>query len=119
MKTISIFTTCYNEEDNIEELYANVKSELEKLKVKKGYNYEHVFIDNASTDRTVGILKDIAAKDKVNIGNYVREASKILGGGGGGKFDFAKGGGKNPEKVDEALEKTKADLTSFLTEHTL
>ncbi len=63
--------------------------------------------------------KDIAAKDKVNIGNYVREASKILGGGGGGKFDFAKGGGKNPEKVEEALEKTKVDLTSFLTEHTL
>lgn len=64
MKTISIFTTCYNEEDNIKELYRNVKKELEWLNKNKGYNYEHVFIDNASTDSTVKILKEIAANDK-------------------------------------------------------
>ena len=63
MKTISIFTTCYNEEENVKELYYNVKKELEWLNKNKGYNYEHVFIDNASTDSTVRILKDIAVND--------------------------------------------------------
>ena len=62
MKTISIFTTCYNEEENVAELYEKVKIQLELLK-KRGYNYEHVFIDNASTDKTVSILKAIAEKD--------------------------------------------------------
>ena len=59
MKTISIVTACYNEEDNVEELYHRVKSELKKTP----YEYEHLFIDNCSTDRTVEILKKLAADD--------------------------------------------------------
>lgn len=60
MKKISVVTPCYNEEGNIEEIYLQVKqifADLEK------YDYEHLFIDNASQDKTVGILKDIALKD--------------------------------------------------------
>jgi glycosyltransferase involved in cell wall biosynthesis len=60
MKTISIVTGCYNEEDNVEELYARVKSVMAGL---GRYPYEHIFIDNASTDRTVEVLKRIAAED--------------------------------------------------------
>ena len=63
MKTISIFTTCYNEEDNIAEVYSKVKEQLELLRTTRGYNYEHVFIDNASNDKTVDILRNISAKD--------------------------------------------------------
>jgi len=62
MKLISIVTPCYNEEENVEEIYKQVK-ELFKAKLKS-YKYEHIFIDNASTDKTVSILKEIAAKDK-------------------------------------------------------
>ena len=62
MKHISIMTACFNEEENIAEVYRQVK-ELFATKLH-GYSYEHVFIDNASTDRTVGILKEIAAKDR-------------------------------------------------------
>lgn len=72
MKLISIMTACYNEEENVEELYKKVKEIFEKI---KNYRYEHVFIDNASEDNTVGILKNIAEKDKnvkiiVNIKNF-------------------------------------------------
>jgi glycosyltransferase involved in cell wall biosynthesis len=60
MKTVSIVTGCYNEEANVEELYNRVR------KVMAGigrYRYEHIFSDNDSSDRTVEILKRIAASD--------------------------------------------------------
>ena len=62
MKLISIVTPCYNEEDNVEEVYTRIKTIFQKL--KKRYRYEHIFIDNCSTDETVSILKKLAIKDK-------------------------------------------------------
>lgn len=62
MKTITIVTACYNEEDNIAEVYRQVKEVFsEKL---PQIQYEHLFIDNASKDKTVEILREIAAHDK-------------------------------------------------------
>ena len=40
-------------------------------------------------------------------GNLIREVAKLAGGGGGGRPDFAQAGGKNPERLDEALAKVK------------
>src|ERR1700679_3017154 len=60
MKTISIVTPCYNEEENVEELYDRVRAVMAGL---GRYRYEHIFIDNCSQDRTVEILKRIAASD--------------------------------------------------------
>lgn len=61
MKLISVITPCYNEEENVAEVYKQVKDVFAGL---KGYAYEHIFIDNASKDRTVAILKEIAKRDK-------------------------------------------------------
>lgn len=61
MKTISVISGCYNEEGNIEEFYQQVKNIFSKL---SNYSYEHLFIDNCSTDNTVDIIKDIIKKDK-------------------------------------------------------
>jgi glycosyltransferase involved in cell wall biosynthesis len=61
MKLISIVTPCYNEADNVLELYRQVKAIILQL---PNYKYEHIFIDNASTDNTVDILKHIAKEDK-------------------------------------------------------
>ena len=61
-KKISIVTPCYNEEPNVEELYNQVKAQFELLSDR--YDYEHIFIDNASTDRTVEVLKTLAVKDR-------------------------------------------------------
>jgi glycosyltransferase involved in cell wall biosynthesis len=60
-KTISILTPCYNEEANITLLVDAVKKIFETL---TEYNYEHVFIDNHSTDGSLKILKGIAQNDK-------------------------------------------------------
>jgi len=61
MKTISIVTPCYNEAENVREVYEAVARVFESL---PAYDYEHIFIDNASQDRTVAILKEIALRDK-------------------------------------------------------
>lgn len=52
------------------------------------------------------VTKDLVQKG-INAGNMVKEAAKAAGGGGGGRPDFAQAGGKNPEKIDEAIESVK------------
>ncbi len=60
LKTISIVTPCYNEQDNVEELYRQVRNVMAEV---GSYRYEHIFIDNSSLDNTVPILKRLAASD--------------------------------------------------------
>ena len=60
-KTITILTPCYNEEDNVHEIYVRVR---EAIIAAGDYKYEHIFIDNASRDNTLRELKAIAARDK-------------------------------------------------------
>lgn len=59
MKLISIITPCFNEGENVEELYERIVRVMSNL----NYDYEHILIDNASTDQTVEILKEISSKD--------------------------------------------------------
>ena len=61
MKTISVITPCYNEEVNVEICASELKKVMEQL---PGYDYEHIFADNASTDSTLIKLREMAAKDK-------------------------------------------------------
>lgn len=61
MKTISVVTPCYNEEENVREVYARVRNVMAGL---DGYRYEHIFVDNCSRDRTLAVLKEIAAQDR-------------------------------------------------------
>lgn len=61
MKTIVIVTPCMNEEENIEDIYNQVKNVFTEF---PNYRYKHLFIDNASTDRTVTIIKNLIKQDK-------------------------------------------------------
>jgi glycosyltransferase involved in cell wall biosynthesis len=58
---ITILTPCYNEAENVRTLYERVRAVFQPL---REYSYEHLFIDNASTDATVAILREIAATDR-------------------------------------------------------
>ena len=60
-KLISVVSGCYNEEGNVRECYEQVKKVFQEI---GRYRYEHIFIDNASKDRTAAILREIAAGDK-------------------------------------------------------
>jgi len=56
------------------------------------------------------VTKDLVERG-VHAGNMVKEAAVIAGGGGGGRPDFAQAGGKNPGKIDEAIEAVKKQLS--------
>jgi len=80
-KKISIVTPCFNEEENVKEVYEQVKVIFDSL---PHYDYEHIFIDNASTDSTVRILKQISLLDNnikiiVNTRNFGHIRSPIYG----------------------------------------
>ena len=59
-KLISIVTPTFNEELNIERLCKSVSNEMSNL----NYDYEHIIIDNNSTDKTIVILRKIASNDE-------------------------------------------------------
>ena len=52
---------------------------------------------------------EVARKNGIKAGDLVRGASKMLGGGGGGKPDFAQGGGSDASRIDEALKALEAE----------
>jgi len=59
-KLITILTPCYNEEANVRELHRRLTTVAAGL---PEYRFEHLFIDNASTDGTVAELRSMAAED--------------------------------------------------------
>jgi len=61
MPLISVVMPCYNEEENVVEACRQVREVFQRL---PEYEYEHIFIDNCSADRTVDLIREIAAKDK-------------------------------------------------------
>ena len=79
-KTISIVTPCLNESENIIELTKRIKNAMSLLP----YQYEHIFIDNNSSDNTVNIIKEVIKKDKrvkliVNVRNFGHIRSPYYG----------------------------------------
>jgi glycosyltransferase involved in cell wall biosynthesis len=57
---ISIVTPCYNEEENVEVLHRQIVEAMAKI---PKYEFEHIYIDNASTDKTISTLRKMVAKD--------------------------------------------------------
>lgn len=79
-KLISIVTPCFNEEANVEELCQRIATVM----ASTPYAYEHILIDNASTDNTVQIVKKLATQDKrikliVNARNFGHIKSPYYG----------------------------------------
>jgi len=61
MKLVSIVAPTFNEVDNIRDFVSQVKAVFEKL---PHYQYEMVIIDNASTDGTQALLREMAGRDQ-------------------------------------------------------
>jgi len=61
MKKISILIPCFNEEENIEKIVVALKEMF--AKDLSNYDYELLFIDNASTDKSQQIIQKICNED--------------------------------------------------------
>lgn len=59
-KFLSLLIPCFNEEENIDELYSRICTAVENI---ENYSFEFIFIDNASEDKSVEILSRIALRD--------------------------------------------------------
>jgi alanyl-tRNA synthetase len=60
----------------------------------------------------VSVTPDLTSR--VKAGQIVKEIAPIVGGGGGGRPDFAEAGGKQPEKIDEMLTASEAVIARLL-----
>ena len=67
-KKISIGIPCFNEEENIAEVYESL-SNIASL--SKGYQYEFIFVDNGSVDKTAEEIRRISGKDKKVVGVFL------------------------------------------------
>lgn len=110
MKRISVVTPTYNEEKNVDLAYSAIK---EAMAQHSNYEYEHIFIDNASEDATVLRLKEIARKDKnvkiiVNTRNFEHVRSPfhgILQSSGDAVINFACDLQDPPEVIHQFIQK--------------
>jgi alanyl-tRNA synthetase len=83
-----------------------------KAKIKSGV----VIVASASDGKVqvvVAVTPDLTSR--VKAGQIVKEIAPIVGGGGGGRPDFAEAGGKQPEKIDEMLEQSVRVVESLLS----
>ncbi len=109
MKRVSIVTPCFNEEENIRELYDRVR----KVMAGFDYEYEHIFIDNASADRTVELLRELAKQDKCvkvifntrNFGHIRSPYHALLQASGDAVIVMASDLQDPPEKITEFIHK--------------
>lgn len=62
MKKISLISSCYNEEENLDTLYDRVIKAIEPY--SNNYEFEYILLDNGSCDNTEGKLRELAQKDK-------------------------------------------------------
>jgi alanyl-tRNA synthetase len=62
----------------------------------------------------VANFADAAVEKGLSAAAVVREAAEIVGGGGGGRDDFAQAGGRDPERLDDALESARAAIERAL-----
>ena len=84
-----------------------------KAKVKSG-----VVVIASASDARVQIVVAVTADltGRVKAGQIVKEIAPIVGGGGGGRPDFAEAGGKQPENIDQMLAASEGVLAKILAE---
>lgn len=108
MKLISIVTPCFNEAGNVEELHDRLRKVRERM---TGYRFEHIFIDNASTDDTVARIRNIIARDPAvrlivnarNFGHIRSPYHAVLQAGGDAVICMASDLQDPPELIPEMI----------------
>ena len=77
----------------------------DQLKEKLSEGVVVLITVNGGKVNLLAMATDGAMKQGAHAGNLIKAAAAIVGGGGGGRPNMAQAGGKNPEKVEEAIRK--------------
>ena len=81
-----------------------LRTTMDSLKKRAGsYGILLASADDGKVTFVAAVSDDLIAKG-LKAGDWVREAAKITGGGGGGKPQMAQAGGKDPSKLPDALD---------------
>jgi alanyl-tRNA synthetase len=93
--------------------------ELQEIsqQVKSSLGGSGAIVLGSSAGGSVGLVASFGADAQENglkAGEVIREAAAIAGGGGGGRDDFARAGGKDPAKLEAALEQARASIETAL-----
>jgi alanyl-tRNA synthetase len=83
-----------------------------KTQIKSG-----IVVIASTTDGKVQVVVAVTPDltGRIKAGQVVKEIAPIVGGGGGGRPDFAEAGGRHPEKVDEMLERSVEIVARLLS----
>jgi alanyl-tRNA synthetase len=71
------------------------------------------FSDGDKATLIAGVTDDLIKKG-IKAGDIIKQIAPIVEGGGGGRPQMAQAGGKNPEKIDEALNKARELIKELL-----
>jgi alanyl-tRNA synthetase len=83
-----------------------------KSKLKAG-----IVVLGAASEGKASIVVAVSEelRNRAPAGQIVKQLAPIVGGGGGGRHDFAEAGGKNPERLDEMLARSRQVIEQLLT----
>lgn len=93
---------------------ASLRDLGDKVKDKLSSGVVVLISDNDGKVNLVAMSTKDCIKKGVHCGNIIKEVSKVVDGGGGGRPDMAQAGGKNPKKIDEAIEKAKEVIKTLV-----
>jgi alanyl-tRNA synthetase len=106
MNGITIVTRDFKEFIDVERMVVTANDIIRKNEATVTIFYG----SDGKNARIMVLAGETAFRKGVNAGEVVRDVSKFLGGGGGGKPNFAQGGGTDIEKLAEAIRKAEERL---------
>ncbi|MGL4772672.1 MAG: alanine--tRNA ligase [Clostridium sp.] len=92
----------------VEDVDGNALRELcDKMRSKLGSGVVVLASSQGEKVNLVAMATKDVVSNGIHCGNIIRECAKVVGGGGGGRPDMAQAGGKLPQNVDAAIQKSK------------
>ncbi|WP_406620683.1 alanine--tRNA ligase [Bacillus atrophaeus] len=92
----------------------HLRTMVDELKAKLGSAVVVLgAVQNDKVNISAGVTKDLIDKG-LHAGKLVKQAAEMCGGGGGGRPDMAQAGGKQPEKLQDALTSVEEWVKSVL-----
>ncbi len=98
---------------------ADAKVLLDVVDRLKGMLKEAVIVLGASVEGRVHLVASVAPElvaRGIKAGAVVKAAAAVVGGGGGGRDTLAQAGGRDPERLEEALQTARAAIESALSD---